>query len=239
MRENAWEIPGLFWSGGIFSTASENAEAWPEEDAKTQRLPCWKFYLFIYFFLVDNLQALQWKKKKDFCWSIIIGIFNEWCQQNPSRDALLHKYCVAVWKEESGAVGGEARRARAGERILIWAARSLLKKLTLKEAQRKYPFTENVTGERRSNCEPVQCFAGRESAVQTASPSRQDGKWGKQGWWDESIDVLALQQIPSSGYWNIQSLPLGFFSFFFSREDETKWKPTLLAAAAAAAAVVK
>lgn len=121
-------------------------------------------YLF-FFKLTIYKHCSEKEKKKDFCWSIIIGIFNEWCQQNPSRDALLHKYCVAVWKEESGAVGGEARRARAGERILIWAARSLLKKLILKEAQRKYPFTENVTGERRSSCEPVQCFARRESAV--------------------------------------------------------------------------
>lgn len=74
--------------------------------------------LFIYLFFLSwqftSIAVKKKEKKKDFCWSIIIGIFNEWCQQNPSRDALLHKYCVAVWKEGSGAVGGEARRGERG-----------------------------------------------------------------------------------------------------------------------------
>lgn len=132
---------------------------------------------FIFFFkLTIYKHCSEKKKKKTFVGpsSSSESLMND-VSKNPSRDALLHKYCVAVWKEGSGAVGGEARRARAGERILIWAARSLLKKLILKEAQRKYPFTEDVTGERRSHCEPGSMF--REEGVCSANSKSFKAGW--------------------------------------------------------------
>lgn len=58
------ECLGNSWSflvGRPKKTASENAEAWPEEDVKTKRLPCWKFQ---FFFLSLQFTSIAVKKKK-------------------------------------------------------------------------------------------------------------------------------------------------------------------------------
>lgn len=71
---------------------------------------------FIFFFLSRQFTRIS-VKKKDFCWSIIIRIFNEWCSQNHSRDALLHKRKILC----GGLERGKRSSQRRGERELASA----------------------------------------------------------------------------------------------------------------------